>query len=274
MGKLGPDGKLSDLTIQEKQRGPNRVDPKAIRSFDGGDIFYYTKGELLQLIIYAPDGTFVEWVDELPSANYRSSLMLRPNQPKDNLYAAQVLFYVESLAAQHYNLVQFMGDATTVPGAAVASLPGSKKIELAGRIGIFVLNPVTRKPETAATKCSPGVILEGTPLKICTVGGPSLALTEMTPWRARTRRSARPAKKPKPTAKPKPGERPPGGHTPGGSWWRAPQLAAADSRNTPHVRQRQPAPGQQDDRTARRAARDRRCPAASRTSSAKGASRT
>jgi hypothetical protein len=103
-----------------------------------------------------------------------------------------------------------------VPGAQLTSLPGSKKIELAGRIGLTVLNPVTRKPETAAKECSPGVVLEGTPLKICTAAGPSLSLTEMTLAREDPQLQA-PSRQPKPrqTVKPKPGQRPPGGKTPG-----------------------------------------------------------
>jgi hypothetical protein len=216
VGQIGDDGKLPDNVqfTAGGNGGPLRVDPRAIRDFDGGDIYYYTKGELLQLIMYAPDGTFVEWVDEIPNANYRSSLTLRAAQPKENVFAAQVLYYVETLAPQYYNLVKFMGDETTVPGASLSELPGSKRIELAGRIGITVLNPVTRKPETAVKTASPGVILEGTPLKIVTLDGKAQSLTEMTMAHEDPQQLARPnAKKPgKPVQKPAPGTK---GHTPG-----------------------------------------------------------
>lgn len=209
-GDLPPDAQFT----KNANGGPLRVDPKAIRDFEGGDIYYYTKGELLQLIIFAPDGTFVEWVDELPNANYRASLSLRPTQPKDNLFAAQVLYYVETLAPQYYNLLKFMADESTVPGAAVSSLPGSKRIELASRMGITVLNPITRKPETASKTASPGVIIEGTPLKIVTGDGKVQSLVDMTmaPEDPQTLPRTKVKKPGKPVQKPMPGTK---GHTPG-----------------------------------------------------------
>jgi hypothetical protein len=215
-GEMGQVGKEKQPPIQlNPLSGVTRVDPGAIRDYEAGDVYYYVKGDLLQLILYAPDGSFFEWVDEVPNANFRINLQLRPDQPAENLYAAQVLYYVESLAAQHYNLVQFMSDGTTVPGAQLASLPGSKKIELAGRIGITVVNPVTKKPETASTKSSPGVVLEGTPLKIATATGPALAMTEMTMGREDMEHTQSPKPKVRQQPKVRPGQVPPGGPTPG-----------------------------------------------------------
>jgi hypothetical protein len=205
------DGKPNIVVIPGNASA--RVNPAAIRDHDPGDIFYYAKGDLLQLILFAPDNSYFEYVDEQPNGNYRGNLRLRTNQPAENLYAAQVLYFVETLAGQHYNLVQFMGDQKTVPGAQVGQLPGSKKIELAGRIGITVVNPITKKPLTAGKECSPGNILEGTPLKICTATGPALSMAEMT--MGREEQGAMPAPKAKPQAKPKPGTRQPGGPRPG-----------------------------------------------------------
>jgi hypothetical protein len=213
-GQIGPQKDEKPQLNLNANFGTMRVDPAAIRDYDAGDVYYYTKGDLLQLIIYAPDGTYYEWVDDMPNANFRTSLQLRSSQPDENLYAAQVLYYVESLAGQHYNLVQYMAGRETVPGAAVGDLPGSKKIELAGRVGITVVNPVTKQPETAAKSCSPGVILEGSPLKICTAKGESLSITEMTMAREDVGH-APPKPKVKAKPKPKPGSRPPGGSTPG-----------------------------------------------------------
>jgi hypothetical protein len=213
LGEPPKEGEKPPLMFA-KSLGTYRVSPAAIRDHDPGDIFYYTKGDLLQLIVYAPDNTYFEWVDEIPNANFRVNLQLRPNQPVENLYAAQVLYYVDSLAAQHYNLVQFMADGQTVPGATISGLSGSKKIELAGRIGVTVVNPITHKPETAVKQCSPGAILEGAPLKICTATGESLSMTDMTMAREDLEHTQQP-KKQKPQPKPKPGQRPAGGRTPG-----------------------------------------------------------
>ncbi|MDQ3022975.1 MAG: hypothetical protein M3R04_01125 [bacterium] len=210
----GPQKPDEKPNIVITKTGTNRVDPAEIRDYEPGDVYYYTKGDMLQLIIFAPDQTYFEWVDESPNANFRANLQLREGQPAENIYAAQVLYYVETLAAQHYNLVQFMADGSTIPGAAVASLPGSKKIELAGRMGITVVNPVTRQPETSAKECSPGLILEGAPLKICTTAGSPLGMVDMTFAREDVQRTA-PLPKPKPAPKPKPGQRAPGGPRPG-----------------------------------------------------------
>jgi len=135
-----------------------RVDPQAIKDIVPGDVFYYVQGELLQLIIYAPDRTYVEWVDEVPNVNFREGLSLSTENtvfPAD-LYSLQVLYYTEELLPEYLGLFRFMADRDSPPQAALQALSAAERLPLAQEFGVTVLNPLTHQPAAALAQPSPG----------------------------------------------------------------------------------------------------------------------
>jgi hypothetical protein len=135
-----------------------RVDPQAIKDIVAGDVYYYVEGELLQLIIYAPDRTYVEWVDEVPNVNFREGLSLSTEGtvfPADQ-YSLQVLYYAEELLPEYLGLYRFMADLDSPPQAALQNLSAAERLPLAQEFGVTVLNPFTHQPAAATAEPSPG----------------------------------------------------------------------------------------------------------------------
>lgn len=205
-----PPGETPPIVMVPSGTGRTRVDPKAIRDFEAGDVFYFTGGDLMQLVLYAPDGTYYEWIDEVPESRFRDQLMVPQGAPTDHIFAAAVLYFVERQSPKYHNLVQFMGDRPTLPGASLNDLPADKRVELAERLGITVTNPFTRREIEIVTECSPGNLLASasSPIMLCTDEGP-LTLAQLT--RPGVAPQERPVQaQPRPT-RPAPG----GGRTPG-----------------------------------------------------------
>lgn len=162
LGNLGQT--LQDVSLDTSPR----VDAQQIRLFSGGDIYYYVAGDLLQLIMFAPDGSYVEHVDHKPNGRWRAELAT----PAGGLWpssvsAAQVLFFTEELVLRHHNLVEFMGDRETVPSAGFEGIGAAERIERALDLGIVVLNPFTDQPAMVSAEPSVGDFAEaGEPLPL------------------------------------------------------------------------------------------------------------
>jgi len=141
------------LTPTAKQR----VDPGKIRYFTAGDIYYYANGDLLQLVIFAPDGGYLELVDESPNLRWQGILQAPPGAPwPDSITVAQVLFFSDRLLEQHYNLVEFMGGRETTPTAQFAAAGSAERIAMAQHLGISICNPATQQPIAVAAEASTG----------------------------------------------------------------------------------------------------------------------
>jgi hypothetical protein len=179
--------KMADIMANQGPRNVSRVDPLKVREPEPGEVFYYAAGSLIQLIIYAPDGTFAELVNEVPNRSwlfrYRTNAMAQ-TWP-DDLYAAEVLFYLEQIMPQYYNMVQFMGDKETTPRGDFPQMGGDELLLLADELGITPLNPVTRKPlALAADPAKDGDLCEPdpasrSPLHICLPGRRVMTLDEL-----------------------------------------------------------------------------------------------
>jgi hypothetical protein len=179
--------KMGELLANQPPKNVSRVDPRQIKDPEPGEVFYYTSNGLLQLVMFAPDGTFVELVDETPNrswlARFRTNSMLA-TWPTD-LYAAQVLFYLEQLLPQYYNLAMFMGDRETLPRPQFASMGGDELILLADELGITPLNPVSKDPlGLSMDVTTPGNLFEPdpaqrSPLHISLPDGRILTLTDL-----------------------------------------------------------------------------------------------
>jgi hypothetical protein len=204
-----------------RSTGPLRVDPGMIRDYSGGDVYMYVRDELLQLIMFAPDGTYFERIDEIPNANYRENLQLTTGVAPDALYLAQVLYYLGNLAPQYSNLVRFMGNRETVPGAMFPTLPPAKRLSMSEEIGVTIRNPVTRRPIAVSATPSPGDIVDpsisGESLRLWNADGQAVSRAELTTGPV-NREAAQPAPKPgkqkpavRPGGKPKGGGAAPGG---------------------------------------------------------------
>jgi len=170
----------------DNEPGPLRVSPRAISNYDPGDIFYYVDEDLLQLVVFAPDGTYVEHVDEVPSANWRSQLGVKVAivpRPGD-LHAAAVLFFTETLLPQYYNLVLFMSDAETLLLNTLSTMGAQERITLTQELDIVMLNPYTKQPIVLAEEYSRGDFIEPdpqkpVPLHLCLRDGRVLSLTDL-----------------------------------------------------------------------------------------------
>lgn len=128
--------------------GGRRVDPAKVTGWTEGDIFWYRSGGMLQLVLFAPDGTYYEWVDEVPNPNYRDNLRLKVKKDPDGaaLYAAQLLYFCDWLLPRYYNLVQFMASEPTEPQQALQRTPASQRVAMASKLGLEMRNVLTHDP--------------------------------------------------------------------------------------------------------------------------------
>lgn len=185
-------GKFGEALSQTAPPNASRVDPHAITDPLPGEVFYFVNGGLLQLIMYAPDGTFVEYVDGVPNRSWleRFRTGTASNTWPGDLYAAEVLFYMEHQLPQMYNLVQFMGDNETTPRPRFAEMGADERLLLAEELGITVLNPYTKDPATLAREeFSLGDFFEPDPasrlpLYMCLAEGRVLSLAGLTEGRS------------------------------------------------------------------------------------------
>ena len=148
---LMPDGQpdpsaFAQMFETESEGEVMRVDPGTIRDFSPGDIYYYTAGDILQLVLFAPDGSYFEHVDFGPNNSWMAKLRtpgggLWP----DSILAAQLLYFTERMLPQYYNLVQFMGDEETIPATWYETLTPAERLDMAYDLGISILNPFTRE---------------------------------------------------------------------------------------------------------------------------------
>jgi hypothetical protein len=184
-GSFDP-AKMGELLANKPIENISRVDPRKIKDPEPGEVFYYTAGGLLQLVMFAPDGTFTEYVDESPNRSwlgrFRTNAMAA-TWP-DDLFAAEVLFYLEQLLPQYYNLAKFMGDQETTPRPAFTEMGGDELLLLADELGITPLNPVTKKPLALSAELADGDLCEPdpaarNPLHISLPGGRVVALAEL-----------------------------------------------------------------------------------------------
>lgn len=165
-GNNGPNANPSGLPPQEtwifSSAGGRRVDPAKISGWSEGDIFYYAKNDLLQLVLFAPDGSYYEWVDEVPNPNYREHLRLRStNDPDGNKqYSSAVLYFSEILLPRYYNLVQFMANKSTEPQQALDRSSLEQRLAMAQDLGIAIRNPLAHK-QAIAIDGGPGDFVSG-----------------------------------------------------------------------------------------------------------------
>ncbi len=185
-GSFDP-ARMGELLGNKPVENINRVDPRKVDDPEPGEVFYYTANGLLQLVMFAPDGTFTEYVDESPNrswlARFRTNAMAA-TWPGD-LFAAEVLFYLEQLLPQYYNLAKFMGDQETTPRPAFTDMGGDELILLADELGIVPLNPVSKEPLALSSGeladgdlCEPDPAARS-PLHICLPSGRVLALADL-----------------------------------------------------------------------------------------------
>lgn len=133
-----------------------RIDPQKVRTFRGGDLLYYVRGDMLQLVLYAPDGTYLEHVDVKPNGHWRRQLNTAGNQFwPDSIGAAQVLFFAE-LVPQHHNLAEFMGNRETLPPTKFKQLSALERLDLARELDIIVLNPISHAAAVSQVEFSLG----------------------------------------------------------------------------------------------------------------------
>ncbi len=159
VGKL-PDAMSEALKSQPAMR-MLRVKPSAITDKTPGDVFYYTKNGLLQLVMFAPDGTFVEHVNEVPSQGWLERIRLGDSSDywPYSVYAASVLYFTEMLLPQYYGMVQFMGDHATLAQAQYSKLGAQERITMASELHLELRNPLTREPATVSLEAVPGAFV-------------------------------------------------------------------------------------------------------------------
>lgn len=205
--------------LGELSAGIARVAPGQLKGYGAGELLYYAKDDLLQLVLYAPDGTYVEWVDEIPRPSFREALRLPAkgmNLPAD-LYCKQVLYYVSELLPEYYNLVRFMADQGELTPGELARRGAQERLAMAGELGIRVLNPLSRAAAAASADPAPGDLLNsGPPLGIRLLSGALASLEDlsgrlqMQPGTPPGTPDARPPKAPPGSGKPRPGGGRPG----------------------------------------------------------------
>jgi hypothetical protein len=161
-----------------------RVDPRRIRQYDGGDIYYYVAGDMLQLVMFAPDGSYIEHVDQSPNGNWRSRLATPGSSLwPDSVLAAQVLYFTGELLPRHHNLVQFMGERDTLAPAQFPELSTDELLNMALDLGIVILNPASHQPAMVVVEHTVGEFVPkqaGDPaLRICMRDGRAWTLDEL-----------------------------------------------------------------------------------------------
>ncbi len=127
---------------------PLRVDPQDVTSPTPGDVLYYSNGKLLQLVIYAPDGTYVEYVQNSPDQRWLSTMSVSAAEyewPWD-VYAAQVLLFSEEMLPQYYSLYRYMSDQEDIPRHRLATYSAQQRIDMALELGIVIWNPFSKSP--------------------------------------------------------------------------------------------------------------------------------
>ena len=189
-GATGGGGLNSGLLEQAFQAtglsGALRVNPKSIRGWNAGDIYYYVDGDLLQLVMFAPDGSYMEYVDETPNQSKLNRITARIEGARfpDDWLAAQVLYFTEALLPQYYNMVEFMGSRETIPGPQFDKMDAARRLELAEELGVTVMNPFTRQPAILTVEFSEGDFIDPAPeavvpLHLCLHGGRVLTHGEL-----------------------------------------------------------------------------------------------
>ncbi len=189
LGNLATDGALDLETLGQTLQALSldlqpRVDPRRIRQFDGGDVYYYVAGDMLQLVMFAPDGSYIEHVDQAPNGNWRSRLATPGGSLwPDSVLAAEVLYFTGDLLPRHHNLVEFMGERETLAPARFAELGTDERINMALDLGIVILNPFSRQPAMAVTEHTVGELMAAEPgdptLRICMRDGRAWTLDEL-----------------------------------------------------------------------------------------------
>lgn len=155
-GAAGGNGNTGPVIQPVAPATPPRIDPRKVRAFTGGNVLYFVSGDMLQLVLYAPDGTYMEFVDVTPNGHWRRQLNTAgcPFWP-DSIGAAEVLFFA-GMVPQHHNLVEFMGNRETVPEAKFAQLSAAELLQMALDLDITVLNPITHAPASSQPEFSLG----------------------------------------------------------------------------------------------------------------------
>ena len=165
--------------------GPLRIDPAGITAPAPGDVLYFTEGNLLQLVIFAPDGTYVEYVSSSPDRRWLSTMGLNANDydwPWD-VYSAEVLLFTEELLPQYYSLYRYMSNQEDIPRHRLAAYSAQQRIDMAAELKIGIWNPYTKAAIEATELPSRGNFLEEpgappTPLLICLDAGRLLSLED------------------------------------------------------------------------------------------------
>jgi len=171
-GPVDPDN--PPIVPLNTSSSPLRVDPAGIRSPEPGDVLYYNDGNVLQLVMFAPDGTYVEYVANSPDRRWLSTMGLDSvdyQWPWD-VYAAEVLLFCEELLPQYYSLYRYMANEEDIPRHRLAAYNAQQRIDLAAELKISIWNPFTKAPIQATEVPTRGNFLlepgaPPTPLLIC-----------------------------------------------------------------------------------------------------------
>jgi hypothetical protein len=209
---------LDDALKQQPSSGVMRVKPEAIKDKTAGDVFYYTKSGLLQLVMFAPDGTFVEHVDSVPCQGWLERIRLGKENKywPQGVYAAVTLYFSEFMLPQYYSLVQYMSDRDSKVPAQYDTAGPAERIKLAAELGLELRNPLTRLPIEVSETATPGAYRApgadaATPLFVWMADGKAVSLKDLRPASAApgaAPKTQAPAKKPTPK---RPGAPPMGG---------------------------------------------------------------
>lgn len=181
----GPSDPNNPVVPMQMNNNPLRVDPMDVPSPTPGDLLYYTNGRLLQMVIYAPDGTYVEYVQNSPDQRWMSVMSVNAADyewPWD-VYAAQVLLFCEELLPQYYSLYRYMSDQEDIPRHRLANFTAQQRIDMARELGIVIWNPFSKSPIKAEGEAVRGDFLmeDGappTPLVIALNGGKLFTLAD------------------------------------------------------------------------------------------------
>jgi hypothetical protein len=143
-------------------------------------VLFYTKDSLLQLVMFAPDGTYCEWVDEVPNVNFRNYLRLRGDDPSGQLLAsAELLYYAQYVLPRYYNLAQFMSNLPTESSFNLDSAGASRRIEMAKSIGVTMRNPYTKQAIQVGSGSAGDFASDSAVLAINGPDGSPLALADL-----------------------------------------------------------------------------------------------
>jgi hypothetical protein len=207
---------LSEQMMAAAQDSSARVNPKAVQPQSAGDVFYYAKDGMLQLVLYAPDRTYMEYVAFVPNQDMLANLNIKSGGrsfPAD-LYANEVLYYLERMLPQHYNFVRFMAGAQPLPEPELQRKSAQERLDMASDIGVTVFNPYTKQNAQVASKTpQPGELAAGdpaepTPVRLALRSGELVSFEQLSAGEA-TAPAAGNAATPRVPAKPTPPSGPP-----------------------------------------------------------------